>query len=221
MTLRLPRLIRYLILFDFYPEIPVLSEEGRKIPYDKRKNWNLFWLVDPLDGTKEFIKKNCEFTVNIALIEDNEPIMGIIYAPAFNESVTDSISFSGTIYYGEKGNGSFKSTGDGKIVELPCFENSKNVKAVRSRSHASSEEEKIFKQYNVTETVSIGSSLKFCLVAEGRAQIYYRHGPTNEWDVAAGYAIAKYAGAKIGGLAFNKPALINDSFIVTNIDHNY
>ena len=202
-------------LLSFYPDIPVLSEEGKEIPYDERKNWKLFWLVDPLDGTKEFIKENGEFTVNIALIENNEPIMGIIYAPAFNESTNNSMVFSGTLYYGEKETGSFKSIG-GEITKLPCYDNDESIKAVRSRSHASTEEEKIFMQHNISETISIGSSLKFCMVAEGRAQIYYRFGPTNEWDVAAGYAIAKYAGANVEGLSFNKQNLINSSFIVTN-----
>ena len=198
-----------------YPDIPVLSEEGKETPYDERKNWQLFWLVDPLDGTKEFIKKNGEFTVNIALIENNEPIMGIIYAPAFNESSDCSSLLPGTLYYGEKETGSFKRVGE-EIIKLPCFGNNGNLKAVRSRSHSSSEEEKIFEKYNVSETISIGSSLKFCMVAEGRANIYYRFGPTNEWDVAAGYAIAKYGGAKIEGLSFNKPDLLNNSFIVIN-----
>jgi 3'(2'), 5'-bisphosphate nucleotidase len=202
-------------LSDLYPDIPVLSEEGREIPYNERKDWELFWLVDPLDGTKEFIKKNGEFTVNIALVEYNEPIMGIIYAPAFNPNTDISSSLSGTLYYADKETGSFKNVG-GVTKELPCFGYNGQIKAVRSRSHASMEEEKIFMQHNVTETISIGSSLKFCMVAEGMAHIYYRFGPTNEWDVAAGYAIAKYAGANIQGLSFNKKDLINNSFIVSN-----
>lgn len=207
-------------LLELYPDIPVLSEEGIEILYDERKKWNLFWLVDPLDGTKEFIKKNGEFTVNIALIENNEPVLGVIYAPAFNVNVEDSETFSGTLYYGEKGIGSFKMESGGKTVKLPCLNQNGTIKAVRSRSHASSEEEKIFTKYNVTETISIGSSLKFCFVAERKAQVYYRFGPTNEWDVAAGYAIAKYAGANIEGLLFNKQTLLNSSFIVTNIPNN-
>ena len=202
-------------LTALYPDIPVLSEEGREIPYEERKNWKLFWLVDPLDGTKEFIKKNGEFTVNVGLIEFGEPIMGIIYAPAFNEGVNNSSNLSGTLYYGDKESGSFKNV-NGLTEKLPCCKNNGKVKAVRSRSHSSTEEEKILKQYNVSETISIGSSLKFCMIAEGKAQIYYRFGPTNEWDVAAGYAIAKYAGANIEGLSFNKQDLINSSFIIAN-----
>ena len=203
-------------LISLYPSIPILSEEGKDIPYEERKNWDRFWLVDPLDGTKEFIKKNGEFTVNIALIENNEPTLGIIYAPAYN-NVNSSGSFPGVLYYGEKDAGSFKQVAGGEVVKLPCSEKKSNIKAVRSRSHASSEEEEIFKKYDVKETISVGSSLKFCIVAEGLAQIYYRHGPTNEWDVAAGYAIAKYAGAIISGLSFNKQYLLNDSFMVKRI----
>jgi len=204
-------------LISLYPSIPILSEEGKNISYEERKNWDRFWLVDPLDGTKEFIKKNGEFTVNIALIENNEPILGIIYAPAYNNNINNSASFPGVLYYGGKEIGSFKKVAGSEVIKLPFTDNMGNIKAVRSRSHASSEEEEIFRKYNVKETISVGSSLKFCIVAEGLAQIYYRHGPTNEWDVAAGYAIAKYAGADISGLSFNKQNLLNNSFVVKRI----
>ncbi len=204
-------------LISLYPSIPILSEEGKDISYEERKNWDRFWLVDPLDGTKEFIKKNGEFTVNIALIENNEPILGIIYAPAYNNDINNSSSFPGVLYYGQKEIGSFKQVAGSEVIRLPSSENKGNIKAVRSRSHASSEEEEIFRKYNVKETISVGSSLKFCIVAEGLAQIYYRHGPTNEWDVAAGYAIAKYAGADISGLSFNKQNLLNNSFLVQRL----
>jgi 3'(2'), 5'-bisphosphate nucleotidase len=203
-------------LLSLYPSIPILSEEGKDISYEERKNWDCYWLVDPLDGTKEFIKKNGEFTVNIAFIENNEPTMGIIYAPAYN-NINNSGSFPGVLFYGAKEIGSFKQVAGGEIINLPSSDNKGNIIAVRSRSHASSEEEKIFEKYDVKETISVGSSLKFCLVAEGLAQIYYRHGPTNEWDVAAGYAIAKYAGADILGLSFNKQNLLNNSFLVNRI----
>ena len=204
-------------LLSLYPGIPILSEEGMRIPFSERKKWNLFWLIDPLDGTKEFIKRNGEFTVNIALIENNKPVLGVVYAPAYSVMSKDSEVFRGTLYYGAEGIGSFKINADSKKTKLPCFDNFGINKAVRSRSHASPEEEKIFNKYNVTEKISVGSSLKFCMVAEKRAQVYYRHGPTNEWDVAAGYAIAKYAGAKLEGLEFNKPNLLNSSFLVTNV----
>jgi 3'(2'), 5'-bisphosphate nucleotidase len=204
-------------LLSLYPSIPILSEEGKDISYDERKSWNRFWLVDPLDGTKEFIKKNGEFTVNIALIENNEPTLGIIYAPAYNNNNNESSAFPGVLYYGGKDIGSFKQVAGNEAVKLPFYESGGNIKAVRSRSHASAKEEEIFSQHDVKETISIGSSLKFCIVAEGLANIYYRHGPTNEWDVAAGYAIAKNAGANITGLAFNKSNLLNDSFMVKRI----
>jgi 3'(2'), 5'-bisphosphate nucleotidase len=203
-------------LLSLYPHIPILSEEGNSISYDIRKNWKQFWLIDPLDGTKEFIKKNGEFTVNIALIENNEPVLGVIYAPSFNENSDYSEDFAGTLYFGSKEMGSFKRMPGGNIVKLPCVRNAKVITAVRSRSHAATEEERILKLYDVSKTILIGSSLKFCIVAEGKAQIYYRFGPTSEWDVAAGYAIAKYAGANIEGLTFNKVNLINDTFLVIN-----
>jgi len=204
-------------LLSLYPAIPILSEEGKDVPYEIRKNWNRFWLVDPLDGTKEFIKKNGEFTVNIALIEKNIPTLGIIYAPAYQMNTADRGTFSGTLYYAKKGIGSFKQVAGGNPVKLPCFSYRGYNTAVRSRSHSSPKEEEILNKYNVKETIPVGSSLKFCTVAEGRAQIYYRHGPTYEWDVAAGYAIAKYAGNVINGLTFNKPSLLNNSFIVMSI----
>jgi 3'(2'), 5'-bisphosphate nucleotidase len=202
-------------LLNLYPEIPVISEEGEEVPYEVRNKWKLFWLVDPLDGTKEFIRRNGEFTVNIALIKENEPILGIIYAPAYNENKNSLENGSGLLYYGDKNSGSYKRKGS-TTLKLPLYKVGRNIKAVVSRSHSGKEEEKLLTRYNVSEVIPIGSSLKFCWVAEGRAQIYYRNGPTNEWDVAAGYAIAKYAGSKIDDLYFNKPKLTNGSFLVSN-----
>lgn len=223
-------------LLNLYPEIPVLSEEGKAISYEERKKWKRFWLVDPLDGTKEFIKKNGEFTVNIALIENNEPTLGVIYAPAFENEIDDIITefsvddgnykklrnknqkqFPGTLYYGQKELGSYKQTSGRDPIKIATKENNKEyIVAVKSRSHSSEEEENVLKKYDVTNSVSVGSSLKFCMIAEGIAQVYYRHGPTNEWDVAAGYAIAKCAGAKVDGLFFNKQNLLNSSFCVAS-----
>jgi len=223
-------------LLSLYPTIPIFSEEGKNIPYEERKNWERFWLVDPLDGTKEFIKKNGEFTVNIALIENNKPTLGIIYAPAF-ENETDDITselsvgkgdydkprienqgqFPGTLYYGQNELGTYKQTGGNDPIKLTAQKKKKEkIVAVKSRSHSSEEEESILKKYNVTDSVSVGSSLKFCMIAEGIAQVYYRHGPTNEWDVAAGYAITKCAGARVDGLSFNKKDLLNSSFCVAS-----
>lgn len=220
-------------LQSVYPNIPILSEEGKDIPYEVRKTWKRFWLVDPLDGTKEFIKKNGEFTVNIALIENNEPTLGVIYAPAYeqksdennpglpvnnNEQQSNNKQFTGTLYYAEESSGSYKQISGNNRISLTEQKiiNGKIV-AVKSRSHSSADEEEALKEYNVTDSVSVGSSLKFCMVAEGIAHVYYRHGPTNEWDVGAGYAIAKYSGAAISGLRFNKENLLNNSFVVERI----
>lgn len=193
-----------------YPEIPVLSEEGKNIAYEKRKDWKLFWLVDPLDGTKEFIKRNGEFTVNIALIRDRFPVNGVIYAPALDK-----------IYYNENEEGAFcLENGINRKLE-PSGSKKKGLIAVRSRSHASPEEDDIFKKNNVTDYISVGSSLKFCMVAEGKAGLYYRHGPTMEWDTAAGQAIVESAGYEMKNMKtgerfrYNKESLLNPGFIVS------
>ncbi len=192
--------------------IPVLSEEGRSIDYQERKDWGLLWIVDPLDGTKEFVKKNGEFTVNIALIENGTPIMGVIYIPV-----------NGVLYSGAQGIGAFKQEGR-KRTQLPIETKNKKYTAVGSRSHNSPETELFFdalrKQHGDIEIVSMGSSLKICLVAEGVADVYPRFAPTMEWDTAAGHAIAKYAGktlkdVKTGKeMVYNRPNLLNNHFIV-------
>ena len=190
------------------PGIPVISEEGKDIFYEVRKNWEYYWCVDPLDGTKEFIKRNGEFTVNIALIHKNTPILGIIYVPV-----------TGELYYGGEGIGSWKESAAGEPRELHANKKTKNWIAVGSRSHSSAEEITLLKQYPIAETVSVGSSIKFCLIAEGKADIYYRHGPTMEWDTAAGQAIATYSGAVMYNSAgepflYNKRSLLNSGFLV-------
>lgn len=188
------------------PEIPVLSEEGKAISYEERRQWDTFWLVDPLDGTKEFIKRNGEFTVNIALIDGHRPVLGVIYVPA-----------TGTWYYGAQGAGAYKKTGDGAPVALKTASKKADRIAVKSRSHASDEEQEVLNQYGVTDFISVGSSLKFCMVAEGKADIYYRHGPTMEWDTGAGQAVLEAAGGAVvdenGPFSYNKPSLLNGSFI--------
>ncbi|MBN1779750.1 3'(2'),5'-bisphosphate nucleotidase CysQ, partial [bacterium] len=159
-----------------YPDIPLLSEEGKHMPYEERKHWHSFWVVDPLDGTKEFIKRNGEFTVNIALVTGGLPVAGVIYVP-----VTD------VLYYARKDLGAFRRQGDGEpgIIHTDTDIRTKLI-AVRSRSHASPEEEAYAGKTGCSEIISAGSSLKFCRVAEGEAHYYYRHGPTMEWDTAAG-----------------------------------
>lgn len=197
-------------LEEQYPDIPIISEEGADIPFDTRKTWKTFWLIDPLDGTKEFIKRNGQFTVNIALIHENKPIAGIIYAPALN-----------TLYYGDKEKGAFKQAGT--ELAKPIKVNGKkdqDLVAVRSGSHAAPEEEIVLKKFGATTSISKGSSLKFCMVAEGSADIYYRHGPTMEWDTAAGQAILEAAGGKVfigstmeSPFIYNKENLLNSSFL--------
>ncbi|WP_186579982.1 3'(2'),5'-bisphosphate nucleotidase CysQ [Aquibacillus kalidii] len=217
-------------LTNIYPEIPVLSEEGTTITYEERKNWDMFWLVDPLDGTKEFVKRNGEFTVNIALIKENYPVLGIIYAP-----VTD------TAYFAKEGHGSFKVekaselklTNDQVILEnsdkLPLYNDASTINVVASRSHMSDETkafvEDLQKQHDHVNVVSAGSSLKFCLVAEGKADYYPRYAPTMEWDTGAGQAIIEGAGGKVTRYSdntrfrYNKENLRNDWFLVSACHH--
>ena len=196
-------------LKDSFPSIPIISEESQQISYNERKNWSKFWLVDPLDGTKEFIKRNGEFTVNLALIENGTPTLGLVHLPA--KSIT---------YLGSE-NGAFKISGD--TSENICVNNKTgSITAVQSRSHSSEEEVALFEKYNVTNYTSVGSAIKFCLVAEGSADIYYRHGPTMEWDTAAGQAVVSAAGghvyhgnSEVQQFSYNKKSLLNESFLCT------
>ena len=190
-----------------FPEIPVISEEGKDMPFENRKDFKKFWLVDPLDGTKEFINRNGDFTVNIALIEGHYPVAGFIYMP-----VQD------VLYVGSE-EGAFRYDKEGKTNLQVNGSTSERV-AVRSRSHASPEEEEILQKYLVEKEMSRGSSLKFCAVAEGSADLYYRHGPTMEWDTAAGQAILEAAGGRmyIGNkeelrFRYNKENLLNSGFL--------
>jgi 3'(2'), 5'-bisphosphate nucleotidase len=204
-------------------EIPILSEEGKTIPYEERKNWEYFWMVDPLDGTKEFIKRNGEFTVNIALIHEGTPILGVIYIP-----VTQ------TLYFASEFTGSIKTNqveGDFQLdafikngIRLPEVHPDKMYTIVGSKSHLTPETEAYFndlkKQHGKVEILSRGSSLKICMVAEGAADMYPRFAPTMEWDVAAGHAIALFSGAEMvhhdsdEPLRYNKENLRNPWFIV-------
>lgn len=203
--------------------LPVLSEEGKNIPYSIRKNWKKFWMVDPLDGTKEFIKRNGEFTVNIALIENGKPVIGIIYVPV-----------NKTLYLGIQNEGAWKmeqantncscSEIKEKGIRLPQTVKTDIYRIVGSRSHMSQETEKYIskleKKFGTVEIVSKGSSLKICMVAEGVACEYPRFGPTMEWDTAAGHAIANAAGKNLWltdfskELIYNKENLLNPFFIV-------
>lgn len=190
-----------------YPDIPILSEEGVLTDYEKRRTWQRYWCVDPLDGTKEFIKRNGEFTVNIALIQDNQPVMGVIYIPA-----TD------TVYFAARGQGVWKQTASGEAIAIESLQKSAQWTAAGSRSHGSEEEERILSRYPVSDYLSVGSSIKFCLLAEGSAQIYLRLGPTMEWDTAAGQIIAETAGCTFtqadgSPFEYNKRSLLNPPFL--------
>jgi 3'(2'), 5'-bisphosphate nucleotidase len=200
-----------------YPDIPVISEETVPASYSERQYWNRFWLIDPLDGTKEFIKRNGEFTVNIALIENGIPVIGIVSAPALDN-----------IYAGVSGLGSFKSALPDiswqAIANNIHYRQKKKVVVVASRSHLSDETlqfvETLKAEGKQVEYISSGSSLKFCLVAEGKADVYPRFGPTMEWDTGAAHAVALYAGKQVlnsetgKSLQYNKENLLNPWFIV-------
>ncbi|WP_420576950.1 3'(2'),5'-bisphosphate nucleotidase CysQ [Ekhidna sp.] len=191
--------------------IPILSEEGRDISYEERSKWEYFWLVDPLDGTKEFIKKNGEFTVNIALIHNGEPILGVVYPPVLGE-----------IFWSIKKRGAFRER-NGQVDKINTTKKSlseSGLKVVASRSHMSEETEAFVSKLDSPEVVSKGSSLKFLLVASGEADVYPRFGPTMEWDTAAAHAIVSESGGRVTledqrtQLAYNKKNLLNPYFIV-------
>ena len=190
------------------PELPILSEEAADISWDIRKTWQRYWLVDPLDGTKEFIKRNGEFTVNIALIEDGEPVLGVIYAPVLNKT-----------YFAAKGEGAFVKTAD-TTKPIQVAKPGSSVRVVGSRSHPSPELAGYLAQFAKHDMVPVGSSLKFCLVAEGSADVYPRFGPTMQWDTGAGHIIAQEAGATvsfdgIGRQVYQRENLLNPNFIVS------
>lgn len=192
------------------PSIPVLSEESAEVAYERRAHWKRFWLVDPLDGTKEFVNRNGEFTVNIALIEDRRPVLGVVYVP-----------LPGLIYYAAAGQGAFKQQGDGaaRAIRPRRFNGGKPI-VVASRSHAGKETEAFLKNVGEHDIVSMGSALKLCLVAEGAADVYPRLGPTMEWDTAAAQCVVETAGGRVTDLdrrplVYNKPDLHNPWFIVS------
>jgi 3'(2'), 5'-bisphosphate nucleotidase len=208
--------------------VPVLSEEGRGIPFEERKEWEYFWLVDPLDGTKEFVKRNGEFTVNIALIRKHKPVLGIIYIPVKDIFYFAAINLGTHKLENSKNladNLSIKELLD-KSQRLPLTDSyDLPLNVIGSRSHTSEEFSEFVKllneKYGKVEFISSGSSLKFCLVAEGSADVYPRFGPTMEWDTAAGQAIVEQAKGKVidiqtrEPLKYNKANLLNHFFIVS------
>ncbi len=184
---------------------PILSEEASIASWDIRKNWKTYWLIDPLDGTKEFINQNGEFTVNIALIDNGTPIAGIVYAPALNQC-----------FYGIEGEGAWCAQ-DEKEHTLPCkFNLQAKLKIVGSRSHQNPEVKTYLSQFDDYELVAVGSSLKFCLLAAGEAHLYPRLGPTSEWDTAAGQAVLVAAGGQVNLLNSNEPLRYNQKEEILN-----
>jgi len=192
------------------PDVPLLSEESADIDFGVRATWSEYWLVDPLDGTREFVKRNGEFTVNIALIRNHDPVLGVVHVPV-----------TGVTYVGVVGTGATRQTGDGKTeaihVRVPCAD---PVRVVGSRSHANPRLQHYLQPLGAYELVSMGSSLKFCLLAEGKADLYPRLGPTSEWDTAAAHAVVLAAGGRIvtlenRPLQYNRKAsLLNPEFLV-------
>ncbi len=192
------------------PETPVLSEESTEIPFSERSQWQEYWLVDPLDGTKEFVNRNGEFTVNIALILDHVPVMGVVHVPV-----------TGQTYFGAMALGAFRRDGEGDALKISCREPvAEPIVVVCSRSHANPHLAQRLKTIGPYELISMGSSLKFCLVAEGKADFYPRLGPTSEWDTAAAQAVVEAAGGRVTSLdgqplLYNtREGLLNPHFLV-------
>lgn len=191
-----------------YPEIPILSEETQRSRYKQRKEWEYLWVIDPLDGTKEFIKKNGEFTINLALVYNGQPVFGLVSIPAKE-----------VIYFAEKNRGAFKKEKGTEPVQI--FPNSRKrdkIVIAKSRSHSSEKDRAVISQLGEVQETNAGSSLKFCYVAEGKADVYLRGGRTMEWDTAAGQCIAESAGAKVFDfqgcpLKYNKKSLLNPRFV--------
>lgn len=205
-------------------DLPFITEEEKSKPYTERKDWGYAWIIDPLDGTKEFIKKNGEFTVNIALVKNGKPVLGVVYAPVLDEMFIGVESTALKIDNAKTLNlGSWDSIVKSGI-SLPKPKETDKYVAVGSRSHMSPETEEFFdelkEKYGEIEVQSKGSSLKLCMVAEGVADVYPRFAPTMEWDTAAGHAVALASGATVirkdtkEALEYNKEDLLNPWFIV-------
>lgn len=192
------------------PDVPVLSEEASDIPFEQRRQWSRYWLVDPLDGTKEFVSRNGEFTVNIALVENHVPVLGIVHVPV-----------TGTTYTGAAGAGSFRYVDAEPAQPLRvCTPAASPLRIVGSRSHRGDTLDRYLPKLSPYEWIAVGSSLKFCLIAAGSADFYPRFGPTSEWDTAAAQAVVEAAGGAVIGtdgerLRYNtKAGLLNPHFLV-------
>jgi 3'(2'), 5'-bisphosphate nucleotidase len=198
-------------LRELTPELPLLSEEGREVSFAERRGWTQYWLVDPLDGTREFVKRNGEFTVNIALIQDHTPLLGVVWSP-----VTERL------YSGGRGLGAFRESSAASRVRIQVQRAQPTglPRVVGSRSHGNARLQAALQRLGPYDLVAMGSSLKLCLVAEGAADIYPRLGPTSEWDTAAGHAVVNAAGGRVVDLhgqelRYNtRESLLNPEFLV-------
>ncbi len=203
-------------LAELTPELPVLSEESCAVPFEERRRWHRFWLIDPLDGTREFIKRNGEFTVNIALVEGHRPVLGVVHVPV-----------SGITYYGADGHAFRQRDRQPPEPIRVCAQHRDPVRVAGSRSHAGDSLQRFLESLGEHQILSMGSSLKLCLVAEGSADIYPRLGPTSEWDTAAAEAVVVAAGGRVTDtdmqpLQYNaRESLLNPHFLVfgdTSVD---
>lgn len=201
-------------LEDLSPRLPILSEEAANIPYSTRRHWQQYWLVDPLDGTREFIKRNGEFTVNIALIEEHAPMLGVVHVPVKDTVYTGSLA-------GTSGAGAFRQAGRETATAIHVRSPAATpLRIVGSRSHRGDTLDRYLPRLAPYDIIAVGSSLKFCLVAEGSADLYPRFGPTSEWDTAAAQAVVEAAGGAViqtdgSPLRYNTKAdLLNPHFLV-------
>lgn len=194
------------------PDIPIVSEEGEMAPLSVRKQWPYVWLIDPLDGTREFIKRNGEFTVNIALIHGHDPVLGVVYVPV-----------SGACYFAARGQGAFKRKGKGKAtrIQVRPYDRSKSMVVTGSRSHNTNDAiQQLLNHLGPTRYLPMGSALKSCVIAEGGADLYPRFGPTGEWDTAAAQCVVEEAGGgftdlQLQPLRYNaRETLLNPNFLV-------
>lgn len=188
-------------------DIPILSEEGKDIPWEERKHWRRFWLVDPVDGTKDFTQRTGEFTVNIAMIEDGEPVMGVVIAPALKEA-----------FWGVVGEGAHMRDRTGRVHRIRVSEPKDVKRVVASKNHLNAETRAFIDRLGEHELVQAGSSLKFCRIAEGHADIYPRMGPTCEWDTGAAQAVLVAAGGKVQtvdgkSMKYGKQDVLNPYFV--------
>ena len=196
-------------LSNLSQDIPILSEEGAEIPWSERKHWQRFWLIDPIDGTKDFTQRTDEFTVNIALIENGEPILGVVTAPALKEA-----------YWGLRGEGAYKRDNTGHVQRISVAPPGEAKRVVASKNHLNEDTKAFIDKLGAHELVQAGSSLKFCKIAEGHADIYPRLAPTCEWDTGAAHAVLSAAGGKVETLEgkplqYGKEDVLNPHFIAS------